>query len=349
MTCRRRTLLALNFGLIAIAVVSASAHAAFPERPITLIVPFGPGGPADTLARIIGERMSRSLGQPIIIENVAGAGGTTGITRAAQAKPDGYTIAIGHMGTHGPAPAIHPNLKYDPARDFAPIGMVATTAIVVIARKDFPADTFQKFVAYVHTHQDKVTEAHGGIGSIAHTTCALLQSMMGTNTARVAYRGTGESMKDLVAGQVDFGCDQIVNVVPQVRAGSIKALAIASTERSSALEDVPTTAEAGMPQFRVSAWQALFAPRNTPPEVVVTLHDALVTALDDGHTRARLMDLGSVLPDKADRSPEALQALVQSEVARWIGVFRGISHGDRRSSLSCVVPKPAVGTLVEGD
>ena len=129
MTCGWRTLLALNFGLIAIAVVSASAHAAFPERPITLIVPFGPGGPADTLARIIGERMSRSLGQPIIIENVAGAGGTTGITRAAQAKPDGYTIAIGHMGTHGAAPAIHPNLKYDPARDFAPIGMVAGSSI----------------------------------------------------------------------------------------------------------------------------------------------------------------------------------------------------------------------------
>jgi tripartite-type tricarboxylate transporter receptor subunit TctC len=269
--------------------------------------------------------MSRSLGQAIIIENVAGAGGTTGIARAAQAKPDGYTIAIGHMGTHGSEPAIHPNLKYDPAKDFAPIGMVATTAIVVIARKDFPADTL-KFVAYVHAHQDKVTEAHGGVGSVAHTTCALFQSIMGTNTARVAYRGTGESMKDLVAGQVDFGCDQIVNVVPQVLAGSIKALAIASTERSPALEGVPTTAEAGMPQFRVSAWQALFAPRNTPPPVVVKLNDALVTALDDGHVRERLKDLGSVIPEEADRSPEALQALVESEVARWMRVFRGISH-----------------------
>jgi len=324
MPCGRRTLLALFFGLII--TVSPSAHAGFPERPITLIVPFGPGGPADTFARIIGERMSQSLGQPIIIENMAGAGGTTGIARAAQAKPDGYTIAIGHMGTHGSAPATHPNLKYDPIRDFAPIGLVAAAAIVVIARKDFPADTFQEFVAYVNAHQDKVTEAHGGVGSVSHTTCALLQWIMGTNTARVAYRGTGESMKDLVAGQVDFGCDQIVNVVPQVQAGSIKALAIASADRSPALKDVPTATEAGVPKFRVSAWQALFAPKNTPPEVVAALNDALDTALDDRHTRGRLMELGSVIPDKVDRSPAALQALVQSEVARWIFVFRGISH-----------------------
>jgi tripartite-type tricarboxylate transporter receptor subunit TctC len=326
MTCGRRTLLASLVGTLATVVVSATVHAAFPERPITLIVPFAPGGPADTFARIIGERMSLNLGQPIVVENVGGAGGTTGTARAAGAKPDGYAVMIGHMGTHGVAPAIYTNLRYDPARDFAPIGMIATTAIVVITKKGFPADSLQEFAAYVRAHQDKVTEAHGGVGSIAHTTCALLQSIMETRTARVAYRGTGESMKDLIAGQVDFGCDQIVNVVPQVQAGTIKALAIASAERSPALKDVPTATEGGMPQFRVSAWQALFAPKNTPPEVVATLNDALVKALDDQHTRQRLMDLGGVIPDKPDRSPEALQALVEGEVALWTRVIRGTSH-----------------------
>jgi tripartite-type tricarboxylate transporter receptor subunit TctC len=300
--------------------------AAFPERPITLIVPFAPGGPADTFARVIGEPMSVTLGQPIVIENVGGAGGTVGITRGAKARADGYTIMIGHMGTHGAAPAIYANLKYDPARDFAPIGLIAGTAIVVVARKRFPANTLGEFVEYVKNNQSNVTEAHGGIGSIGHVTCALLQSIMGTNTARVAYRGTGQSMSDLVAGQVDFGCDQITNVVPQVQAGTIKAFAIASAERSSALKDVPTAAEAGMPEFKVSAWQALFAPSGTPRDVVAKLNEALVQALDEEGTRQRLLDLGSVIPDKASRSPGALQKLVESEVARSARVLKATSH-----------------------
>jgi tripartite-type tricarboxylate transporter receptor subunit TctC len=323
MTWSRRVFSASIISTFVTIAGGISAQAAFPERTITLVVPFAPGGPADTFARIIGERMSASLGQSIVIENIGGAGGTTGITRAAQAKPDGYTIMIGHMGTHGAAPAIYGNLKYDPAKDFAPIGMIAATAIVVITRKDFPSNTLKEFADYVRANQSTVTEAHGGIGSVAHTTCALLQAIMATNTARVAYRGTGESMKDLISGQVDFGCDQIVNVVPQVQAGTIKALAIASPERSPALKDVPTAAEAGMPEFQVSAWQALFAPKNTPPEIVTTLNDALGKALDDGHTRERLMDLGSVVPDKIGRSPEALRAMVEGEVARWSRVLKG--------------------------
>jgi putative tricarboxylic transport membrane protein len=270
--------------------------------------------------------MSTTLGQPIVIENIGGAGGTVGITRGAQAKPDGYTIMIGHMGTHGAAPAVYANLKYDPAKDFAPIGMIASTAIIVVAKKSFPANTLGEFVEYVKNNQSKVTEAHGGIGSIAHVTCALLQSITGTNTARVAYRGTGQSMSDLVAGQVDFGCDQITNVVPQIQAGAIKAFVIASAERSSALKDVPTAAEAGMPEFKVSAWQALFAPSGTPQDVVAKLNEALVQALDEEGTRNRLLDLGSVIPEKPGRSPEALQKLVESEVARWARVLKATSH-----------------------
>ena len=234
---------------LALLATAVPPVAAFPDRPITLIVPFAPGGPADTLARIIGEQMSKALGQPILLENVAGSGGATGITRAAQSKPDGYTIMIGHMGTHGAAPAINPNLKYDPTKDFAPIGMIAGTAIVVVTKKNFPANSLKEFVDYVRKNQANLTEAHGGIGSVAHTTCALLQSIIGTNTSRVAYRGTGQSMADLVAGQVDFGCDQITNVVPQVQAGTIKALAIATAERSLSLPERPDHGGGGTPRI----------------------------------------------------------------------------------------------------
>jgi tripartite-type tricarboxylate transporter receptor subunit TctC len=326
MLARSRCITTSTIAALFLLVSIVPATAAFPERPITLIVPFAPGGPADIFARIVGEQMGRTLGQPVVIENVAGAGGTTGITRAAQANPDGYTIMIGHMGTHGAAPAIHANLKYDPTRDFASIGMIAGTEIVVVARKDFPANTLAEFAEYVRKNQHLLTEAHGGIGSVAHTTCALLQSIIGTNTRRVAYRGTGQSMRDLVAGQVDFGCDQITNVVPQVEAGTIKAFAIASATRSPALKDVPTAEEAGLREFKVSAWQALFAPKGTPRDVVGRLNDALVKALDDEGTRKRLLDLGTVIPDRAGRSPEALQKLVESEVARWARVLKTINH-----------------------
>jgi tripartite-type tricarboxylate transporter receptor subunit TctC len=298
------------------------AAADYPDRPITMIVPFAAGGPTDTIARIVGEHMQKTLGKPIIVENVAGAGGTTGITRAVQSKADGYTIMMGHMGTHGAAPALYPNLKYDPTKDFAPIGLVAGTPIVIIAKKDFPAANLKEFVAYVKANQQKVNEAHAGVGSVSHTTCTYLQSILGTKTGRVAYRGTAPSLNDLVAGQVDFGCDQIVNVVSQIQAGTIKAYAIATPERADVLKDVPTTKEGGLPEFQVSAWNAIFAPKDTPADVAAKLNAALVAALDDQATRKRLLELGSVIPDKAGRSPEALQKLVTSEVARWTPVLK---------------------------
>ncbi|MDX2205682.1 MAG: tripartite tricarboxylate transporter substrate-binding protein [Hyphomicrobiaceae bacterium] len=298
------------------------AAADFPERPITMVVPFAAGGPTDIVARVVGEHMAKTLGQAVVVENVAGAGGTTGITRASQAKADGYTIMMGHMGTHGAAPALYPNLKYDPTKDFAYIGLAAGTPIVIVAKKAFPANDLKEFIAYVKANQGKVNEAHAGVGSVSFTTCTLLQSIIGTKTGRVAYRGTGPVLNDLVAGQVDFACDQIVNLVPQIQAGAIKAFAIATEQRSDVLKDVPTTKEAGLPEFQVSAWNAVFAPKDTPPEVVAKLNAALVKALDDETTRKRLLELGSVIPDKAGRTPEALKKLVESEVARWTPVLK---------------------------
>jgi tripartite-type tricarboxylate transporter receptor subunit TctC len=312
----------IALALAALAGCAAPAAAAFPERQITMIVPFGAGGPTDTIARIVGEHMQRTLGQPIVIENVPGAGGTTGIARGAQAQPDGYTIMMGHMGTHGSAPALYPHLKYDPIKDFAPIGNAAGTPVVIVTRTSLPVANLAEFVDYVRKNQDRISEGHAGVGSVSFTSCTLLHSLLGTKTARVAYRTTAQVVNDLISGQLDFACDQIVNVVSQVQAGSIKGLAIATPQRAKVLKDVPTTREAGLPQFEVTAWNAIFAPKNTPGDVVAKLNAALVAALDDEMTRKRLLELGSVIPEGEGRSPAALQKLVESEVARWTPIIK---------------------------
>jgi tripartite-type tricarboxylate transporter receptor subunit TctC len=317
----RKTLFVLGAALIA----GSSAFAAeqqYPTRPVTIIVPFAAGGPTDVIARITGEYFSKALGQQFVVENVAGAGGTTGTTRLAQAKPDGYTIMMGHMGTHGAAPGLYANLKYDPTKDFEPIGLVAGTPILIVARKDFPAANLKEFVAKLKDPATKAKQAHAGVGSVSFTTCTLLTSQLKVKNIMAAYRGTGPALNDLVGGQVDYMCDQIVNLVSQVKGGAIKAYAIATPSRSPALPDVPTTKEAGLPEYQVSAWNALFAPKGTPKEIVAKLNETYVKALDDEATRKRLLELGSELPDKAGRTPEALGKLVASEVARWTPILK---------------------------
>ena len=303
--------------------VTCAAAQSYPTRPVTIVVPFAAGGPTDIIARIVGEYFSKSFGQQFIIENIAGAGGTTGITRGAQAKPDGYTIMMGHMGTHGAAPALYPNLKYDPNKDFEPIGLAAGTPILIVARKDFPSADLKEFVAKAKDTGTRLSQAHAGVGSVSFTTCTLLNSILGVKHHRVvAYRGTGPALNDLVGGQVDYMCDQIVNLVEQVKGGAIRAYAIAIPARSPALPEVPTSKEAGLPDYQVSAWNALFAPKGTPKEIVAKLNDTLIKALDDDATRKRLLELGSVIPDKAGRSPQALAELVKSEVARWNPILK---------------------------
>ena len=312
--------------LIALAAtmgLAITAHAqTYPAHPITVIVPFAAGGPTDIIARIVGENMSKTLGQQLVIENVAGAGGTTGTTRAAQAAPDGYTIMMGHMGTHGAAPGMYPKLRYDPVKDFAPIGMAAGTPILIVSRKDFPATDLKSFVAYLKANQDKVNEAHAGAGSVSHTTCTMFNVQIGVKPTLVPYSGTGPVLNDLVAGKVDYACDQIVNLVEQIKGGTIKAYGIATPKRSPALPDVPTTIEAGLPEYQVSAWNALFAPKGTPPEIVTKLTAALNKALDDPDTKKRLLDLGGVLPEGQERTSAWLGTFVAQEVARWTPIIQ---------------------------
>jgi tripartite-type tricarboxylate transporter receptor subunit TctC len=313
----------LLIALAATVGLTVTAHAqTYPSHPITVIVPFAAGGPTDIIARIVGESMGKTLGQQLVIENVAGAGGTTGTTRAAQAAPDGYTIEMGHMGTHGAAPGMYPKLRYDPVKDFAPIGMAAGTPILIVSRKDFPATDLKSFVAYLKANQDKINEAHAGAGSVSHTTCTMFNVLIGVKPTLVPYSGTGPVLNDLVAGKVDYACDQIVNLVEQIKAGTIKAYGIATPKRSPALPNVPTTIEAGLPEFQVSAWNALFAPKNTPPEIVAKLTAALNKALDDPDTKKRLLDLGGVLPEGQERTSAWLGTFVAQEVARWTPIIQ---------------------------
>ena len=311
----------LAFAAAALAAGSVSAQT-YPAKPVTMIVPFAAGGPTDVIARIVGEHMSRTLGQQIVIENVAGAGGTTGTTRAAQAANDGYTIMMGHMGTHGAAPALYPNLRYDPTKDFEPIGLAAGTPILIVAKKTFPANDLKGFIDHVKANADKMNQAHAGVGSVSHSTGILLGSLIGAKTAQVPYTGTGPALNDLISGQVDFMTDQIVNVAEQIRAGTIRAYAIATPTRSPALPDVPTTTEAGLPQYQVSAWNAMFAPKGTSQDAVAKLNDALRKALADEATRKRLLDLGAVLPTADEQTPAWLGAFVVKEVERWTPVLK---------------------------
>jgi len=296
-------------------VFAGSAGAqGYPTKPITMIVPFAAGGPTDIIARIVSENMSKTLGQQIVIENVAGAGGTTGITRALTAAPDGYTIAMGHLGTFSAAPATYPNLKYDPIDGLQAIGLAGGTPILIVARKNLEAPDLKAFVAGVKASPDKFNEAHAGVGSVSWTTCTLLKGQLGVPKLNsVAYRGTGPALNDLVSGQIDFMCDQIVSVAEQVKAGTIKAYAIASAERSPALPNVPTTKEAGLPEYQIEAWNGIVAPKGTPKEAVDRLVAALDKALNDENTKKRLMDLGTVMPTAAERTPEGFAALIKRD------------------------------------
>ncbi|MCC6777310.1 MAG: tripartite tricarboxylate transporter substrate binding protein BugD [Hyphomicrobiales bacterium] len=306
---------ALPLGIIGLVMLSEVAAAQYPTKPITVIVPFAAGGPTDVVTRLVGDYMSRTLGQPLIVENVGGAGGTLGMTRAAQAAPDGYTIAVGNMGTQSAAPALYPGLKYDPATSFAQVGVVNFTPQAIVSRKDMPAATLPELIAYLKANHGKLSYGHAGVGSIAHVAGLVFNAKFGLQPAMVPYRGTGPALQDLVGGRLDYMVDQSLNVIPQIKVGHIKVYAIAAPERLASLPEVPTTAEAGT-DFIFSAWNAMVAPKDTPREIVGRLADALGKALDEPSVQARYIELGSSAPKGADRGPAGLQRLVESEVAR---------------------------------
>jgi tripartite-type tricarboxylate transporter receptor subunit TctC len=315
---RKLLLAALTAALAGI----GSAAAQYPTRPITMIVPFAPGGPTDVTARIIGEHMSRTLGQNFVIENVAGAGGTIGSTRTMRATPDGYTIQMGQMGTHAGAVGLYPKLAYKPDMDFEPIGRVVDQAILVFGRKDFPPAGFKEFIPYVKANAGKLNVGHAGVGSISHFTCLLLDSILGVKPTMVPFGGAAPAINALMGGQTDYMCDSISAPVQQVQAGTVKGYAVATPERNPALPNIPTTKEAGLPEFQAFGWYALFAPKGTPKPALDTLTAALDKALDDPTVRKRFADLACDIPDKSKRGQAALAAFVQSEIARWTPIIK---------------------------
>ena len=250
------------FGLLGL--VGPAAADTYPSRVITVVVPFAAGGPSDVVARVVTDHMAKTLGQPMVIENLGGAGGTLGSARVASAAPDGYTLLAGSMGSHVAAPVLTPNLKYDPAADFGPIGLTAHAPAVIVARKDFPAKDLREFIAYVKENGDKVRQAHGGIGASSHMACLLFNSQLGLKPSSVAYRGTGPAVNDIIGGHVDYFCEQVVSVAEQVNSGTMKAYAVSSPERLPIIPNVPTAKEAGAPQYEMSIWSGIFAPRGLP-------------------------------------------------------------------------------------
>jgi tripartite-type tricarboxylate transporter receptor subunit TctC len=324
MCSTKQLFIACTIGLAA--VWSAPIRAQdYPNRSITVVVPFPAGGPSDVVARIVSDQMSKTLGQSLVIENVGGAGGTLGSGRVATSAPDGYTLLAGSMGSHVAAPVLTPNIKYDSARDFIPIGPTAHSPVVIVARKDFPAKDLREFVALLKSGGATLKQAHGGIGASSHMACLLFNAEVGAKPTAVAYRGTGPAMNDLVGGHVDFFCEQSVSVAEQAKSGAIKAYAVSAAERLASLPDVPTAKELGI-NYLMSIWAGIFAPKDTPPAVVAKLADALDKALDDDGVKQRINSLGGSIPGKAERTPAAFDAYVKSEIARWAPVLKAAAE-----------------------
>ena len=300
----------------------------FPDRVITLVSPFPPGGPSDTTARMIVGPMSKALGQQIIVENVTGAGGTIGSNRLAKAKPDGYAIMVSGSGTHAAAEFLNKDLPYR-STDFEQIGLVNISPVVLVAREGVPAKTLKDFIGYLRDNEKKVTEADAGVGSISNLACSVFHSAANVHPTVASYRGTPQATMDLVAGTVDFGCNQIINIVPHIKSGKLKAFAITGDTRSPILPDVPTTKEAGMPQFNLTVWFGLSAPKGTPRPIIDKLNAALAVALNDPDVVMHFADLGYdvVPPDK--RSAQYFDKFYKDEVALWAKVLGGRGAGTK--------------------
>jgi tripartite-type tricarboxylate transporter receptor subunit TctC len=316
---------ALTFAAAAAAALLAAAAPTqaqpYPQRPISMIVPFAAGGPTDVLARVLGQHMSQTLGQSIVVEDVTGAGGTIGSARAAKAAPDGYTVVMGNIGTHAASVGLYPKLPYNPVGDFEPVMLIATTPMVLVVKKDLPVKTLTDVIALAKGR--KITQGNAGTGSASHLTTLLFTSIAHIDLQLVPYRGLSQAMNDLLAGQIETMFDQVISSSPHILNGGVKPIAVTSPVRAKAIPDVPTTIEAGLPDLQTLTWTALFAPKGTPKPVIDRLNTAVDQAMKDPAVAKRLDELGADLPKPGEeRSPQALARLVSAEVAKWTPLIR---------------------------
>ena len=296
--------------------LTAVAQAAFPAKPVTVVVPFSAGGPTDVVARLIGVPMGKALGQTVIIDNALGAGGTIAAAKVARAAPDGYTIFLHHMGM-STAPALYRKLSFDPLKDFEYIGQVVDVPMTLLGRKDLPANNFKELQAYVKANGNKVTLANAGLGAVSHLCGLLFMSQMGVELTTVPYKGTGPAMNDLLGGQVDLLCDQTTQTVPFIKDGRIKVYGVTTHNRLGSLPNVPTLDEQGLKAFEVKVWHGMYAPKGTPKEVIDKLNAALKTAMADPHVKQRQAELSSDIPSADKMTPEGLRTHLTAEIAKW--------------------------------
>jgi tripartite-type tricarboxylate transporter receptor subunit TctC len=318
-----RDFVRLAAGMAALPVASRTAMAqAYPSRSITMVVPFAAGGPVDTLARILAERMRASLGQTVVIENVTGAGGSIGTGRVARAAPDGYTLVIGIWTTHVVNGAIYA-LQYDVLNDFEPVALLANNPQVIVAKKSMPANDLKGLIAWLKLNPDKASAGTAGVASPQHVLGVFFQSATGTRFQFVHYRGGGPATQDLVAGQIDLIIGDQVTSLPQIRSGNIKAYAVTNKNRLTAAPDIPTVDEAGLPGFYTTVWNAIWAPKGTPKNVIMKLNAAVVGELADSAIRRRLADLGQQIVPRDQQTPEALAAFHRAEIEKWWPIIKG--------------------------
>jgi tripartite-type tricarboxylate transporter receptor subunit TctC len=301
--------------------ITAAMGQDYPTRTITVVVPFTAGGPTDTVARLISQSMTKALGQTVIVENVAGAGGTIGVEKVAKAKGDGYTLLLMHIGI-STSPSLYRNLRYDPQKELDPVGLVTDVPMTIVAKKDFPPNDMRALVAYVKANKDKVTYANAGVGAASHLCGMLFMSAIETEVTTVPYKGTGPAMTDLIGGQVDFMCDQTTNTTPQIKGGKVKGYAVTSRTRLKSLPDLPTVDEAGVKGFEVAIWHGIWAPHGTPKATMDKLVAALKSALNDPNVVAKFAELGTEPVAQNRATPEALRIHLKSEIEKWSPIIK---------------------------
>jgi len=307
---------------VSLLLIASTGHSQeYPTQPITVVVPFAAGGPNDVLARFVADHMAHSLGQPVLIENVGGAGGTTGSTRVAKAEPDGHTLLVGNLGNLAAGFALYKHIKYDP-RDFVSVGMLAETPNFLVVNKKFPAANLQGFIAYAKANPSMVKVGNAGFGANSHLTCLYLEHLAGVKLTHVAYRGTAPAMQDLLSGQIDGICDAAPNVVPQMEAGTIRGLVVAQPTRVAAVPNVPSSPEAGLAGFNVAGWTAIVAPPKTPRPIVARANAALNAALADPGVRQKIEHVGAVPPPPGHTSAQWMDGFLRQEVEQWGRVVR---------------------------
>jgi tripartite-type tricarboxylate transporter receptor subunit TctC len=308
-------------GVLAL-IAAGGAHAqTYPTRPITLVVPFAAGGPTDTIARIMAERMRGPLGQTVIVENVTGAAGSIGVGRVARAAPDGYTLGIGHWSTHVVNGAIY-SLPYHVLDDFEPISQIASNPQLVVSKLGVPAASMTELIAWAKANQDKLAVGTAGAGSASHVSGVYFQNTLGARFQFVPYRGTAPAMQDLVAGQIDLMFDQAANSLPQVRNGKIRAYAVTAKSRIASAPDIPTVDEAGLPGLYIAVWHGLWAPKGTPRDIITKLNAAVRESLADPAVRKRLVELGQDIPTAEQQTPQALAAWHKAEIDKWWPIIK---------------------------